>query len=88
VETIINDFGRKKMRRHQIFRNWLFSKSTHWQNDRDQGHLTRLLLTILRNPAALQLPYNVLTLLRSACRDREGISLRLNKAPFTKSRSS
>jgi len=34
IETIINDFACKKLRRHETFRNWLFFKKhtlTEWQ---------------------------------------------------------
>jgi len=34
MEMIINDSACKNMQRHETFRSWLFSKSTHWQRPR------------------------------------------------------
>jgi len=44
LETTINNFACKEMRRHETFRSWLFSKSTHWQSDRDQGHFSKFVI--------------------------------------------
>ena len=47
LETIINNFACKEMRRHETFRSWFFSESTHWQSDRDQGHFNKFVIKYL-----------------------------------------
>jgi len=57
LETIINDFVCKKSGIIQNFVADIFSKSTHWQSDRNQVISIRSLLSILCNLTPLQLPY-------------------------------
>jgi len=47
----------QKMRRHDTFRSWLFSKSTHHRVTEARVSSISSLLSILRNLTPVQLPY-------------------------------